>query len=111
MNVKTDLKGFYVGNRKGTAIYVGSTQIWPTSDCNPQIVTVANPVPQGTTTVDPCSFIFNKYDGTKDDIQRDWMGRGSGTESTVTSFTADLSDLSLNIDGVQLCAVFGPDAT
>lgn len=29
MNVKTDLKGFYVGDRKGIAIYVGSTQIWP----------------------------------------------------------------------------------
>lgn len=29
MNVKTDLKGFYVGDRKGIAIYVGNTQIWP----------------------------------------------------------------------------------
>lgn len=35
------------------------------------------------------------------------MGRGSGTKSTVLSFTADLSDLSLNIDGRQLCAVMG----
>lgn len=106
MNIKTDLKGFYVGDREGIAIYVGSTQIWPTSDCNPQIVTVATPVPQGTTTVDPCSFVFNKYDGTKNDIQRDWMGRGSGTESTVTSFTADLSELPINIDGVSLCNIY-----
>lgn len=35
------------------------------------------------------------------------MGRGSGTKSTVLSFTADLSELALNIDGVQLCAVMG----
>lgn len=66
MNVKTDLKGFYVGNRKGIAIYVGSTKVWP--------------IPQGTTVVDPCSYIFSNYDGTINDIQRDWMGRGSGTE-------------------------------
>lgn len=39
------------------------------------------------------------------------MGRGSGLNSTVISFTADLSELALNIDGVQLCAVFGPNAT
>lgn len=39
------------------------------------------------------------------------MGRGSGLKSTVISFTADLSELALNIDGVQLCAVFGPDET
>lgn len=111
MNIRDDLKTFYVGDRQGTAIYVGSTKVWPINPCNPQIVTVANPVPQGTTVVDPCSYIFSNYDGTISDIQRDWMGRGSGTKSTVLSFTADLSDLSLNIDGVQLCAVFGPDET
>lgn len=109
MNIRDGLKTFYVGDRQGTAIYVGSTKVWPI--CNPQIVTVANPVPQGTTIVDPCSYVFSSYDGTADDIQRDWMGIGSGTESTVLSFTADLSDLSLNIDGVQLCAVFGLDET
>lgn len=37
------------------------------------------------------------------------MGRGSGLTSTVISFTADLSELALNIDGVQLCAVMGVD--
>lgn len=111
MNIRDDLKTFYVGDRQGTAIYVGSTKVWPINPCNPQIVTVANPVPQGTTVVDPCSYIFSNYDGTISDIQRDWMGRGSGIQSTVLSFTADLSDLSLNIDGVQLCAVFGPNAT
>lgn len=55
MNIRDDLKTFYVGNRQGTAIYVGSTKVWPI--CNPQIVTVANPVPQGTTIVDPCSLV------------------------------------------------------
>lgn len=29
MNIKTDLKAFYIGNRKGIAIYVGNTLIWP----------------------------------------------------------------------------------
>ena len=32
------------------------------------------------------------------------MGRGSGLTSTVISFTADLSELALNIDGVPLCS-------
>lgn len=105
MNIRDDLKAFYVGNRQGTAIYVGSTKVWPI--CNPQIVTVANPVPQGTTIVDPCSYVFSNYDGTADDIQRDWMGRGSNRDSTVTSFTADLSELNLNIDGKHLCAIMG----
>lgn len=107
MNIRDDLKTFYVGDRQGTAIYVGSTKVWPI--CNPQIVTVANPVPQGTTIVDPCSYVFSSYDGTINDIQRDWMGRGSGLTSTVISFTADLSELALNIDGAQLCAVMGVD--
>lgn len=107
MNIRDDLKAFYVGDRQGTAIYVGSTKVWPI--CNPQMVTVANPVPQGTTIVDPCNYVFSNYDGTADDIQRDWMGSGSGTKSTVLSFTADLSDLSLNIDGRKLCAVMGVD--
>lgn len=40
MNVKTDLKGFYVGDRKGIAIYVGSTQIWPI--CTP--IEFADPI-------------------------------------------------------------------
>lgn len=105
MNIRDNLKAFYVGNRQGTAIYVGSTKVWPIVPCNPQMVTVANPVPVGTTVVDPCTFIFDNYDGTKDDIQRDWMGRGDGTNSTVTSFTADLSKLSLDIDGIQLCLI------
>lgn len=38
MNIRDDLKAFYVGDRQGTAIYVGSTKVWP---INPQIVTVA----------------------------------------------------------------------
>lgn len=29
MNIRDDLKTFYVGNRQGTAIYVGSTKVWP----------------------------------------------------------------------------------
>lgn len=35
MNIRDDLKAFYVGDRRGTAIYVGSTKVWPI------IVTVA----------------------------------------------------------------------
>lgn len=37
------------------------------------------------------------------------MGQGSGTESTVTSFTADLSELPINIDGVKLCTIYKPE--
>lgn len=33
MNIRDNLKAFYVGNRQGTAIYVGSTKVWPI--CNP----------------------------------------------------------------------------
>lgn len=29
MNIRDDLKTFYVGDRQGTAIYVGSTKVWP----------------------------------------------------------------------------------
>lgn len=29
MNIRDNLKTFYVGNRQGTAIYVGSTKVWP----------------------------------------------------------------------------------
>lgn len=29
MNIRDNLKAFYVGNRQGTAIYVGSTKVWP----------------------------------------------------------------------------------
>lgn len=74
MNIRDDLKTFYVGDRQGTAIYVGSTKVWPINPCNPQIVTVANPVPQGTTIVDPCSYVFSSYDGTINDIQRGLNG-------------------------------------
>lgn len=42
MNIRDDLKTFYVGDRQGTAIYVGSTKVWPINPCNPQIVTVTN---------------------------------------------------------------------
>lgn len=111
MNIRDGLKTFYVGDRQGTAIYIGSTKVWPINPCNPQIVTVANPVPQGTTIVDPCSYVFSSYDGTINDIQRDWMGRGSGLTSTVISFTADLSELALNIDGVPLCSIMGSAQT
>lgn len=37
MNIRDDLKTFYVGNRQGTAIYVGSTKVWPIDPCNPII--------------------------------------------------------------------------
>lgn len=90
MNIRDDLKAFYVGDRQGTAIYVGSTKVWPI--CNPQMVTVANPVPQGTTIVDPCNYVFSNYDGTADDIQRDWIGRGSAqTYADVKLNSGDLS--------------------
>lgn len=36
MNIRDDLKTFYVGDRQGTAIYVGSTKVWPINPCNPQ---------------------------------------------------------------------------
>lgn len=111
MNIRDDLKAFYVGDRQGTAIYVGSTKVWPSNICNPQIVTVANPVPEGTKIVDPCSYVFSSYDGTISDIQRDWMGRGSRLTSTVISFTADLSELALNIDGVPLCSIISSAQT
>ena len=39
------------------------------------------------------------------------MGRGSGSNSTVISFTADLSELALNIDGVPLCGIIGSAQT
>lgn len=39
------------------------------------------------------------------------MGRGSGSNSTVISFTADLSELALNIDGVPLCSIIGSAQT
>lgn len=32
------------------------------------------------------------------------MGKGSGSNTTVISFTADLSELALNIDGSPLCS-------
>lgn len=39
------------------------------------------------------------------------MGRGSSLTSTVISFTADLSELALNIDGVPLCSIIGSAQT
>lgn len=35
MNIRDDLKTFYVGDRQGTAIYVGSTKVWPSNICSP----------------------------------------------------------------------------
>lgn len=35
MNIRDNLKAFYVGNRQGTAIYVGSTKVWPSNICTP----------------------------------------------------------------------------
>lgn len=35
MNIRDDLKTFYVGDRQGTAIYVGSTKVWPSNICTP----------------------------------------------------------------------------
>lgn len=42
MNIRDNLKAFYVGNRQGTAIYVGSTKVWPIDPCNP--ITFIDPV-------------------------------------------------------------------
>lgn len=39
------------------------------------------------------------------------MGRGSGSNSTVISFTADLSELALNIDGVPICSIISSAQT
>lgn len=35
MNIRDDLKTFYVGDRQGTAIYIGSTKVWPSNICTP----------------------------------------------------------------------------
>lgn len=35
MNIRDNLKAFYVGDRQGTAIYVGSTKVWPSNICTP----------------------------------------------------------------------------
>lgn len=95
MNIK-DLKAFYIGQLPGTAIYVGSTKVWPI--CNPQMVTVANPVPYGTTIVDECTFDFSNYDGTINQAVYDFLGRDSSTlVSTVKEWTGDISNLSWDL--------------